>query len=80
MVILMPHTKLFFELLAPLFIAVLTIAALAALIKWQFTPAAVGLGTLGAAGLATVVISGLIADLWTRRHAPVRVKSQAKNR
>jgi len=76
----MTHTKMFIELLAPLFIAVLTIAGLAILVKWQITPTAVGLGTLGAAGLVTVVISGLVADLWTRRHTTAAVKSQAKNR
>lgn len=76
----MTHTKTFITLLAPLFIAVLTIAVLAALVKWQLTPAAMGLGVLGAAGLATVVVSGLIADLWARRHAPIHLKSQAKNR
>ena len=79
-VIPMTHTKMFIELLAPLFIAVLTIAGLAALVKWQVTPAAVGLGTLGAAGLVTVVVSGLVADLWTHRHTPAAVKSQVKNR
>ncbi|UIF29167.1 hypothetical protein KB236_11755 [Levilactobacillus brevis] len=76
----MAHTKMFFELLAPLFIAVLTIAVLAALINWQITTAAIGLGALGAIGLITVLLSGLAADLWTHRHAPLRAKSQAKNR
>lgn len=76
----MQHTKIFIELLAPLFIAILTLGALAALIKWQITPAAIGLGGLGAAGLITILISGVIADLWTRRHATLQIKSQAKNR
>lgn len=76
----MTHTKMFIELLAPLFIAVLTIAGLAVVVKWQVTAAAVGLGTLGAAGLVMVVVSGLLADLWTRRHTATPVKSQAKNR
>ncbi|WP_341780370.1 hypothetical protein [Levilactobacillus sp. HBUAS70063] len=71
---------MFLELLAPLFIAVLTIAVLAAAVTWQVTPAAIGLGALGAIGLATTVLGGLSADLWAHRHAPQRLKSQAKNR
>ncbi len=79
MVTPLAHTKMFVELLAPLFIAILTIAALMTLVKWHFTTAAIGLGTLGTLGLIIVILSGLAADFWSYRHAVRQVKSQIKD-
>ena len=76
---LLTHTKMFIELLAPLFIAILTIAALMALVKWHLTTAAIGLGTLGALGLIIVILSGLAADFWAYRHTARQVKAQIKD-
>ncbi|KRO04515.1 hypothetical protein IV54_GL001302 [Levilactobacillus paucivorans] len=51
-------------MLAPIFIAVLVIAGLSAWVAGRVTATTVGLVSLGVAGLAITVISGLIADLW----------------
>ncbi|MCH4124322.1 MAG: hypothetical protein LKH74_05045 [Levilactobacillus sp.] len=72
----MSNLKVFFEILAPLFIAILVLAGLAALIAWQLTPTAIGLGALGAGGLVTLVVAGVVADGWSRRHAASRQPSR----
>lgn len=76
----MSATKFFIDLLAPLFIAILVLAGLAAGLARTITPVVIGLGGLGIGGLATILIAGLLADGWTRRQTVQQLKSQPKNR
>lgn len=75
----MSNTKVFIEILAPIFIAILVLAGLAALLTWQLSPVVVGLAGLGAGGLLVVMLSGLLADGWTHRQAQ-QLHEQTKNR
>lgn len=70
--LVMSNLKIFFEILAPLFIAILVLAGLAALITRQLTPAVIGLVGLSVGGLLTIVLAGLVADGWSRHHAANR--------
>jgi len=76
----MSNTKVFIEILAPIFIAILVLAGLAALLTWQLSPVVLGLAGLGAGGLLIVTLSGLLADGWTHRQAQQQLHEQPKNR
>ncbi|MFC6290275.1 hypothetical protein [Levilactobacillus angrenensis] len=74
----MSNLKVFLEILAPLFIAILVLAGLAAVITRQLTPAVIGLGALGTGGLLTLVVAGLIADGWSRHAASQQLQASHK--
>ena len=76
----MTNTRIFIDMLAPFFIAIIVLAGLAALINLRITAAVIGLGGLGFGGLAIVVIGGLLADAITRLRESTQLKSPTKNR
>ncbi|WP_225365235.1 hypothetical protein [Levilactobacillus brevis] len=73
---LMTHTKFFIETLAPLFIAVLVIAGLAAIVSGQLTLMVIGLTSLGAGGLFMCLLAGLLADGWYHRQSVRSLKKR----
>ncbi|WP_367295422.1 hypothetical protein [Levilactobacillus yonginensis] len=76
----MTNTRIFIDMLAPLFIAIIALAGLAALINLRITAAVIGLGGLGFGGLAIVVIGGLLTDAIAHLKESAQLKSPTKNR
>lgn len=75
----MSNTKFFIEILAPIFIALLVLAGLAAMITWQITAATLGLAGLGVGGLLTILLAGIVADTWTHHQSQFLPQSKKTN-